>query len=686
MVNSEKQLFADECQIDDADNLDQNSCDEASSSQSVDEASAAGSPSVRRRSREVRVEDGEDREGGILHWLLSPDKHVMGACRADERLKPLLKLNVSNGAAEDRLLAHLSQHFEPSEVGVLARSLCLPLVTIRVGEINKKGNLLCPTSARGNLTLMLLQTSELCISFTGDDGCVERLATLSTETQCSAVEIEEISADKSGRSFLIKIPGGETFYFWCSEKSQLLGNELVQKMKDIILRKPSLAELTGISESRLKCFAIYLQAYLAGSMVSTAKSSNCFVFANTPLDDSNDSSEFHYPLSSFTTMKTSRFRHCGSQGAKTNPVYQGSLSPRSSSFKEGLPRSLSSLRSIAREKMRRRGESYVSCVESSDIASASSAARSISNCFEKDKFSEATEIHQFPSLSFLDVLMKSAELPFTGPGIQVTSLGSSRFSPHYCFCPPAASSMRCTIGTSQLPISSIESLSLPPLSSQLSTARPSSLLASKPSLNLAEVPPMDFPPRLAEPLVRLPLTMPTSQQILTYTPLICDPIVHIPVIDVCSSGQGYLVSAGPAMSTSVSPLNPNLMDPKIPDAESMLEKGARETLRFLINSSNQPNPHLLDVLNPVLTSSDDKQNLPAVGSRGLYTGSRDVDAIANCMTAMGMVSFTDKSTGSNNSNRYVGRDYLVDQSEKPAGCGPSTSDDCCSYLREERTD
>lgn len=83
---------------------------------------------------------------------------------------------------------------------------------------------------RGNLNLMLLQTSELCISFAGDDGCVERLATLSTETQHSAVEIEEISADKSGRSFLIKTPGSEIFYFWCSEKSKLLGNELLQKV------------------------------------------------------------------------------------------------------------------------------------------------------------------------------------------------------------------------------------------------------------------------------------------------------------------------------------------------------------------------------------------------------------------------------------------------------------------------
>lgn len=49
---------------------------------------------------------GEDR---VLRWLQALDMQVMGACRGDERLKPLLKLNVSNGMAEDRLLAHLSQ-------------------------------------------------------------------------------------------------------------------------------------------------------------------------------------------------------------------------------------------------------------------------------------------------------------------------------------------------------------------------------------------------------------------------------------------------------------------------------------------------------------------------------------------------------------------------------------------------
>jgi hypothetical protein len=36
-------------------------------------------------------------------------QQLMGACRADERLRPLLTLNVSCGAADDRLIAHLAQ-------------------------------------------------------------------------------------------------------------------------------------------------------------------------------------------------------------------------------------------------------------------------------------------------------------------------------------------------------------------------------------------------------------------------------------------------------------------------------------------------------------------------------------------------------------------------------------------------
>ncbi|XP_028123097.1 uncharacterized protein LOC114320170 isoform X2 [Camellia sinensis] len=42
----------------------------------------------------------------------------------------------------------IEQHFEPSEVGMLARCLCIPFVSIRVGKINKQGTLLCPTGTK----------------------------------------------------------------------------------------------------------------------------------------------------------------------------------------------------------------------------------------------------------------------------------------------------------------------------------------------------------------------------------------------------------------------------------------------------------------------------------------------------------------------------------------------------------
>ncbi|VFQ80420.1 unnamed protein product [Cuscuta campestris] len=113
------------------------------------------------RLTEILVEDGDgdlllqrsDQDCSVLQWLQALDMQVMGACRSDERLKPLLKMNISTGAAEDCLLAYLSQHFEPAEVGMLARCLCIPLVSVRVGKIKKQGTLLCPTSIRRTLTI-----------------------------------------------------------------------------------------------------------------------------------------------------------------------------------------------------------------------------------------------------------------------------------------------------------------------------------------------------------------------------------------------------------------------------------------------------------------------------------------------------------------------------------------------------
>ena len=52
------------------------------------------------------------RESNFMQWLQALDFQHIGACRVDERLKPLLKINASTGAAsEDYLLSHLSKVF-----------------------------------------------------------------------------------------------------------------------------------------------------------------------------------------------------------------------------------------------------------------------------------------------------------------------------------------------------------------------------------------------------------------------------------------------------------------------------------------------------------------------------------------------------------------------------------------------
>uniref|UniRef100_A0A5B6ZLH9 Uncharacterized protein n=1 Tax=Davidia involucrata TaxID=16924 RepID=A0A5B6ZLH9_DAVIN len=455
-------------------------------------------------------------------------------------------------------------------------------------------------------------------------------------------------------------------------------------MKDLLKRKPSLAELTGISESRLDCFATHLRAYLVGSTVTNTRASAVVSLPSSP-DTTSDSSELCQTAqsSSSSLLKPSHSRHYGGQVAKTNPLYQGSLSPRSSTFKEGLPRNLSSLRSVAREKLKQRGGSHLSGID--DLSGALqiiTTDASSSNHSEKDKLPEASATCLFPPLGFLESLGKSAAPPFLGPASQVPSLGCSLLSPYYCWCPPVASALQYAIATPQLPISSTLSQSLPPLSSLLPATRPSSVRLTPTSpLNLADV---DFPPFLPEPLVRLPLSVPSSQQIPTFTPLMCDPIVHIPVIDVCSSGQGYLVSA---MSTTIiPPLHPKLVNPLIPETDSMVEKGARETLRLLISSSSQSNPQLMGVLPSVLDNTNDI----AGSRRGLYSGATDVGAIANSIAAMGLVSLSERPLGATVGKRCISQGNLVDQLEKSGGPGGSScSDDessIFSKLREERTD
>ncbi|KAJ9553435.1 hypothetical protein OSB04_017480 [Centaurea solstitialis] len=551
-------------------------------------------------------------EGTVVQWLQALDMQVMGACRADERLKPLLKLNVSS-VAEDRLLSHLSQHFEPSEVGLLARCLCIPLVSVRVGKINKQGTLLVPTSTsyetilgssgkmekhvlcitqlldayyihvfhcdRGNLVLSLLPTSDLRISFLADDGYAERLSILRNISDCSSVVIEGIPADSSGRSFAIRVPNRDPFYFWCSEKSRLLGNELLEKMKNLLDRKPSLAELTGISNSRLHRFVDHLRTYLVGPI---PLDSDTILVSTTPASNTNAAEATQTPNSPSMASKPSRVRSC-------------SLSPRPSSFKEGPPRSLASLRNVVREKLRRKGSEKQQ--QQQPVPSLSTGEPSSLNNHEKDKLPESStppETCLFPPLSGLEP-GKAVDMPSLSAAPQIPPIAaSSLFSPYYCWCPPVVSTLQYTVAPLHT-TSTAESFTLPPFSALLSGSAPRS---SSPIPNLSEIPPF------------LPLSMPSSQQIPMF---MCDPIVHVPVIDICSSGQAYLVSASPAMSVSIPPL--------VQESES--EKSARDTLRLLISGSSQ--------FPSVLANTD-----AAGGSRGFYGGTTDVNAIANSIAAMGL--------------------------------------------------
>ncbi|KAF2319016.1 hypothetical protein GH714_012469 [Hevea brasiliensis] len=86
---------------------------------------------------------------------VSPGRSEIGLT---ERLADILvedgegDLLLQQSDREDRVLQWLQaldmQHFEPSEVGILARCFCIPLVSIRVGKISKRGTLLCPTASR----------------------------------------------------------------------------------------------------------------------------------------------------------------------------------------------------------------------------------------------------------------------------------------------------------------------------------------------------------------------------------------------------------------------------------------------------------------------------------------------------------------------------------------------------------
>lgn len=84
------------------------------------------------------------------------------------------------------------------------------------------------------------------------------------------------------------------------------------------------------------------------------------------------------------------------------------------------------------------------------------------------------------------------------------------------------------------------------------------------------------------------------------------------MIDVCSSGQGYLVSAGPAISSVIPPLfSSHVSHPHIPYAESAVESSARETLGMLMTSPISACLKPVIVL-PQIDGTDENMSIPPV--------------------------------------------------------------------------
>lgn len=111
---------------------------------------------------------------------------------------------------------------------ILILLLRFRLVTIDIGFFSLL-TIYFPKYHRGNLNLMIVPSSDFRLSFIGDNGHVERLFTLSNRVSSMAIIIDEIRSDQSGRSFVIKA-NDQDVYFWCSEKSKLLGMELLLKV------------------------------------------------------------------------------------------------------------------------------------------------------------------------------------------------------------------------------------------------------------------------------------------------------------------------------------------------------------------------------------------------------------------------------------------------------------------------
>jgi hypothetical protein len=364
-------------------------------------------------------------------------------------------------------------------------------------------------------------------------------------------------------------------------------------MKSLLDGRPTLSDLTGISASRLDAFASHLHNYLLTSSTGDVKSLGSL---NESASTSREHDLYLHPHSAVS--KASRFLASPINATKVSSVHQMRLSPRSSTFKDGVTRT-SGTKLVGKEKLKRLGEwSGMSTVPTHANPIIPDTVNIKATCERRG----ADCARSIP----LDLTLPFPSLPSMYPLTTCPlpeAYSEKQFKPYYCWCPPGPS-VQYSVTSLHLPATSVEPLPLPPLSALLSNELPSSSAFSA-KLDTTDLPSLNLPSILHDPLLHLPLhTSPLvpihGSQVPMFTPLMSDTIVHIPVIDVCSTDQAYLVSCGPSISSTV-PLLPCL-NPLLPEAESLVERSARETLMRLIASTPSANSAQLANIFPVVVS------------------------------------------------------------------------------------
>eukprot|EP00250_Pteridium_aquilinum_P013171 c21178_g1_i2 orf=375-2201(-) len=412
----------------------------------------------------------------------------------------------------------------------------------------------------------MLPCSEMRLSFIGDNGEIERIAAVKSIVEDAHVAIEMLDADPAGRSFIVKLSGGKHF-FWQSERSMMVGDELVAEMKDFLLRRPTLSQLTGVHESRLNSFVSQLRNNLAAASSSAGFQPSCTA--------SSLSSTSSISLTNVAVMSPNPSSSCG---IKQSPR----LSPRVSGFKEGASRGLTNIRSFtsSREKHRRRLDklnpasafsvSNTHCRSCNmDIISDRSVAVCINQ--EEERIGSESDSVELNTLSpcmpeFCGrqsgndtpcVPLVSASLPspmlggssFSSNGLHLPIAShlqiptSTLVAPYYCPCPLRSPALQYAFTPPLLP--QVGELNNAPASPTFFSVKPSSTILSQTTLSLDRVSISPIPLPVSS-LVNIPTPLQTS----SLSSFFSDPIVHIPVVDFQSANKGFLVSAPPPVSSS----------------------------------------------------------------------------------------------------------------------------------------